>query len=507
MRTDRGVSSVVGVVLLLGITIIGTGVVVGIGAQAFADAERTTTVSQAQHSLTQFDSQAAIVGLGESSSQRVELGPSGNGEFVAEDDSGWIEIVHHNATGEDKNETIYNASLGSVSYRNGDVEIGYQGGGVWERRGNSSVMRSPPEFNYRRSTLTLPAIRVVSDSQASGRTSAIVTQGEEHESRKVYPNESVHDDGESWDDEGAPYGDNSTYANPINNGTVNVTVQSRFYQGWAEFFRSRTSGNVTVDHRRERASVQLVTVDTVEEFELSETTGTWGLTARGQAPGHSLTDLNTTYINNNQGKGTTFYNSHLGYYFESGAESFEYIVHVPKDESGTIGLSLFYKNTRTDVQHEWSNNDIPINSGPIRVSDDGKKLVINLTAGNATHGTNLTYGDADSTGAQGDWENTGTHPNEISFNHDDDGETITFDVGDDHRDQATTYLLARHYIALLGDEFTIYGTDRGQGGSGSGKGTKIDTSASTGVLDYETSGRQYIAYLHVTENEIEVELE
>ncbi len=72
---DRGLSSVVGVVLLLGITIIGTGVVVGLGSQAFADAERGATVSQAGHSLTQFDSKAAIVALGESSSQRVDLGP------------------------------------------------------------------------------------------------------------------------------------------------------------------------------------------------------------------------------------------------------------------------------------------------------------------------------------------------------------------------------------------------------------------------------------------------
>ncbi|WP_189319145.1 archaellin/type IV pilin N-terminal domain-containing protein [Halolamina pelagica] len=63
-ESDRGLSSVVGVVLLLGITIIGTGVVVGLGSQAFADAERGATVSQAGHSLTQFDSKAAIVALG-----------------------------------------------------------------------------------------------------------------------------------------------------------------------------------------------------------------------------------------------------------------------------------------------------------------------------------------------------------------------------------------------------------------------------------------------------------
>ncbi|MBP1986730.1 DUF7289 family protein [Halolamina salifodinae] len=498
MRPDsvRGQSSVVGVVLLLGITIIGTGAIVTIGAQAFADTERTATISQAEHSLTQFDSKAAVVALGESHSQRVDLGSSGRGKFVSETDSGWMRVVHHNATGTGDNETIYNATLGSVSYRNEDVEVGYQGGGVWERRGNGSVMRSPPEFNYRGATLTLPVVRVTSDQQAAGRTTAIVTQA--NESRRLFPNETT-DGNETWDDEGAPYGDNTTYANPVTSGNVTVTVQSRFYQGWAEFFRTRTTGDVTVDHGNEMATVELVTADTVGEFALADAMDENGVTARGQAPEHSLTDFNVTFVSDG---GNDFNNHYTGFYAESGPHRFEYVVHVPQGNPSNLELRMFYRNTDTGAQHEWVKSSIPIDSRPIRLEERSGEthLIVNLTAGNATDGVNLTYKDTTPGETYYNW--SGNASSQAEFNHtDEDGEDSTFETGN----ETTTYHLSRHYIALLGEEFTI--NARSSTG-GSGNGAQLDLDASRGNLDYESrQGGTYITYLHITENEVEVELE
>ena len=464
MRTDRGVSSVVGVVLLLGITIIGTGAVVGIGSQAFADAERTATTSQAGHALTQFDSKAAIVALGESSSQRVDLGPSGDGEFVAENDSGWLRVVHHNATGNGTEKQIYNASLGSVSYRNGDTEIAYQGGGVWERRGNGSVMRSPPEFNYRRATLTLPAIRVTSEGQASGRTTAVVTQSEE--SRRVFPNSS------------ASYDDGTAYDNPITTGNVTVTVQSRFYEGWADFFRTRTSGNVTVDHDNRRATVELITPDTIGEFQWQQVDSEDGLTARGKAPGHTLTEFNVTL--QTEAKGNSFNNQEVDFTVASDSGTLTYEVATSKgckQGGGPLSVTVTYENST--VSHKWQNSSVSGSSGPIRLDCDGDDgtLVLDFTSNQ-----HLTYEDPES-------EN-------VTFSHDVDGEPQTFEPGD----STTIEQLSNHYVALLGDEFTVSGELKSSG-------SQLDKTASTGVLDYETDGRKYIAYLHVTENEIEVELE
>lgn len=501
-ESNRGLSSVVGVVLLLGITIIGTGVVVGLGSQAFADAERGATVSQAGHSLTQFDSKAAIVALGESSSQRVDLGPSGDGDFVTDGDAGWLRIVHHNATGSGNDETVYNASLGSVSYRNDDTVIGYQGGGVWERRGNGSVMRSPPEFNYRGATLTLPVMRVTSDSQASGRTSAVVTR--QSISRQVFPNASASDADEDWSDEGAPYGNKTAYENPVTSGNVSVTVKSQFYQAWAEYFRTRTTGEVSVDHDREQARVTLTTVDTVGEFTLNDVISNDRLTARGQAPGHSLTDFNVTF--QTESGGSDFNNYYGGFYMESDYHQFEYLVHVPGGNPDTLELHMFYRDKRTGEQHEWSNTSVDIDSGPVRIKESGgtSKLIVDLTAGDETDGLNLTYGGADPTETELDWDDPVA--DDVEFGHEgEDGETRTFGTDASDNDSATTYLLSRHYVAKLGDEFTVNG--HGTTG-GEGRGVHLDHSESSGILDYESgAGGTYITYLHVTENEIEVELE
>ncbi|MFW5937457.1 MAG: DUF7289 family protein [Halanaeroarchaeum sp.] len=499
MRPDRGQSSVVGVVLLLGITVIGTGAIVGIGAQAYADAERSATISQAEHSLTQFDSNAAVVALGESSSQRVDLGGSGDGEFEAERDSGWLRVVHHNATGSDRDETVYNASMGSVSYKQDDVEIGYQGGGVWERRGNGSVMRSPPEFNYRGATLTLPVIRVANDDQASGRTDAVVTQPDD--SRRVFPNDS--DDGDrDWDDEGAPYGDGSAYENPVTSGNVTVTVHSRFYDAWGEFFRTRTAGEVSVDHDRERATVELVTPDTVGDFDLGNAMDDDGITARGQDTGHSLTDWNVTF--ETEGEGNDFNNWYGGFYAESGDHRFEYVIHVPSKNPSDLELRMFYRDTDTGEQHEWVNDSIPADRGPVRLKDGGggepAKLIVDLTSGDATDGLNLTYEDTSPGESNYDW--SGEPAENATFGHEgDDGENTTFETDE----EATTYHLSRHYVALLGDEFTLNAREGSTGGDG--KGAHVDPDASGGTFEYESGGGTYITYLHVTENGIEVELE
>ncbi|WP_435115478.1 DUF7289 family protein [Halolamina sp. C58] len=461
--TDRGVSSVVGVVLLLGITIIGTGAVVGIGSQAFVDAERTATTSQAGHALTQFDSKAAIVALGESSSQRVDLGPSGDGQFVTENDSGWIRVVHHNATGNNSEETIYNASLGSVSYRNGDTEIAYQGGGVWERRGNGSVMRSPPEFNYRRATLTLPAIRVTTEGQASGRTTAVVTQADD--SRRVFPNSS------------ASYDDGTAYDNPITAGNVTVTVRSRFYEGWAEFFRTRTSGNVTVVDDNQTATVELITPDTVGQFEWLQVDAEDGLTARGKAPGHTLSDFNVTLVT--EGNGNSFNNQEVEFTVTSDSGRVTYTVATSKgckQGGGPLSVGVTYENS--SVTHEWQNSSVTGSSGPIRLDCDGDegKLVLDFTSDQR-----LEYQGSEN----------------VTFSHDDaPNEPKTFEPGD----STTIDQLSNHYVALLGDEFTVNADLKSSG-------SQLDETGSTGVLDYETDGRKYIAYLHVTENEIEVELE
>ena len=227
--TSRAQSSNIGLVLLLALTITSAGVVVAIGGTALTDVQQEASNDRASHAMTLLDARAAVVGLGEGSVQTVRLGRSNDGQYTAESESGWLRIRHTNYTGT-STEEVYNASLGSVSYRSGDTTIAYQGGGVWRHRNGGTTMVSPPEFHYRGTTLTLPVLRIRSDDAASGGATATIRRTEE--TARVFPNETAATD----TGEGAPYdvdnpdGSTRQYRTPVRNGTVFITSAGNGYR-------------------------------------------------------------------------------------------------------------------------------------------------------------------------------------------------------------------------------------------------------------------------------------
>lgn len=123
----RGQSEVIGVVLLLAITIIGASAVVAVGSSVFADSRHAADLDRAEHAMTQLDSRASLVALGETPTQRFRLGNAGNGGVAVAPDHGRIRLYHETGSGE---RTILNdRPLGAVVYRSDDTEIAYQGGG------------------------------------------------------------------------------------------------------------------------------------------------------------------------------------------------------------------------------------------------------------------------------------------------------------------------------------------------------------------------------------------
>ena len=508
--TDRAVSSNLGLVLLLALTVVGAGVVVGIGGIAFDDIQHRTSVDRAEHAMTLLDARAAVVGLGEGSTQTVRLGRTTSGNYGADSEAGWLRITHTNYTA-GETETVYNASLGSVTYRTGDTTVAYQGGGVWRHRSGGTSMVSPPEFHYRGTTLTLPIVRVRSDDTAGGGTTATIRR--DGELRRVYPDGvDTHANGT-----GAPYDANTTddsirqYTNPVRNGTVSVTVHSEYYRGWAAYFRSRTTGNVSVDDGNRTATVALETTSQVGEFPLPEKND--GVGVRGIGDGHSVTDFQAS-IKKDSG---TFNNVWASFYIEEGDAAYEAVVEVPNGigndycdggepaGSETLTMDVSYHDAGTaEGVHRWSNDSIPSDTGAVQLGCDGDDTVIEIDfTGDAQ---TLTYGESsidDDTAI--DWadrnESATESANPTTFGHDgDDGESTTYD----HGDTQTLRILSRHYFATFGSNFDLR-VSHGPGDRGT---TQIDTTASGGTLQYETpAGESFITYLHVTENNVTVELD
>jgi flagellin-like protein len=255
----RAQSEVLGVVLLLGLTLAGAGVVVVSGSNAIQSMTASADVNRAEHAMTQLDSKASLVAHGSSDSQQVTVARGQKSDVHLDRDAGWMRVVNESTTGSET--IIMNESMGAVAYERGRTSLAYQGGGVWRQdTGSGSVMISPPEFHYQGRTLTLPLVLVGGEGSISGGTLRVTRDG-------------------------APVGkfptDAADRSNPLTGGEITVTVKSDYYRAWGQFFEERTGGNASVDHDNRTASIRLA-VPTDHRFDNAlETTETDGIDING----------------------------------------------------------------------------------------------------------------------------------------------------------------------------------------------------------------------------------
>jgi hypothetical protein len=238
----RSQSEVVAVVLVLGMVMMGSLAIVVLGADAFTSAEGQLSDARAEKTLTQFDSKAGLVALGEADSQRVNLPGDAGEQYQLDEDAGWLRVTVVNMSG--SSFEALNVTMGSVVYENDGTKLAYQGGGVWRANRDNNSMISPPEFHYRNGTLTLPAVTVSGDTNLGSK--ATITQGTE--------------------DQVFPLASDDTRTNPLDNHRVELTVNSEYYVGWGEYFEERTDGDVEYDHDAGEVTITLVTPVTINEI-------------------------------------------------------------------------------------------------------------------------------------------------------------------------------------------------------------------------------------------------
>jgi len=232
---ERGQSETLGLVLVFGVVILGASAVVVLGSSAVGDSEQSLSTQRAEKVLTQFDSKAALVALGNTDVQSVRFADRESGRFRVLNGSGWLNVTIRNSTSGVKTHLV-NQTLGSVTYDNGEDELAYQGGGVWRSSGNSSRMISPPEFHYRNGTLTLPIVNVTGQRALDGGAAL----------------------GHAETVEQFPIAGASDRRNPLDEHRVFVVVRSDYYRAWGQYFEERTDGNVVYDHATQEARLELV---------------------------------------------------------------------------------------------------------------------------------------------------------------------------------------------------------------------------------------------------------
>ncbi len=237
--TDRAQMGPIGLTLVFGFVLVGSILVIAFGLSALSGTEDTLNEDRAEKTLTQFDSKAALVALGNTDSQKVSF-PSGSTEYEVREGDGWMKVTINNISNSKSGKTMVNQSMGSIVYETEGGEIAYQGGGVWRSTSNNTRMVSPPEFHFRNGTLTLPAVNVTGDDSLSN--SATIRHEETIGNVSKLP--------------GSEYSRNE-FTNPLTNHEVKVIVQSDYYKGWGSYFEERTEGEVAYNHERKIANLTL----------------------------------------------------------------------------------------------------------------------------------------------------------------------------------------------------------------------------------------------------------
>jgi len=510
-----GQSNPLAVIILLGITITSSGLIIGVGTQAFDGTRETASLSLNEQSMSKLDAEAAVVALGSADTRQIRLGDDGDGRYSVRDSGSWIRIEHRNYTGTGSDETIYNESLGGVVYESGGDTIAYEGGGVWRtaETGNTTMI-SPPEFRYRGATLTLPVIRVTGDTDVAGggRPTAGIQSAATDE--RVFPTNGSANPGT-----GAPYDDGSPYANPVTNGSVAITVHSPHYAGWADYFRERTEGNVTVDDANEEATVVLEgSQGEVGEF-VPPAVGD-SLDVPSVGGGHAVEEFTLELDAHNSGSG--FNNRIWGMEYDGTDERFAVQVNSAQGNEkcqggtydGDVQLIVYYDNKTTGKYQTFEgfyDGDDDADD-PIAVDCDGgdggnPQMNINLT-----HTSQMTYKEPSSPGGY----------DEQPFQSADSSASIRDGIeATEHRpgpDDGVTLnagsttksvdWVVNHYVGKVSPQFTLTvvegpGSANGNNNNNSG----VDEDASAGELRYGlAAGSDFIRYLHVTENEIRVRI-
>lgn len=494
MRSNSGQSEIIGLVLIIGLTVVAS-VGVGIAGMQVIDSSRDNAeLSRMEYVMTQVDSRSAMVGIGDDRGAEVDLGTVRRGQVNIDEDAGWLRITHQNYT-EDRQEVIYNGTLGAARYQSGNTVIAYQGGGVWRTDGNGTVMVTPPEFFYRGSTLTLPLVRVKGEGSASGQVTATVRRPSQNANR-IFPNGS-----KTYSATDEPY------QNVISDGHVTITVQSEFYQSWARYWRDRTAGSVTVDHTKNVATVDLVAFGTVGDFDMPPEGSP--VKMRGVPPGHEIDNF-TIILAPDDSDAAKFDNLQWSFHGEQGNRQIEIHLRmsgvVDRDDSlckeQTVAASIYFSETNGRTYHGWQ-NETAFRTTCVDRDNDGKadetQLVANLTGAAMLSPTDLKSSDTIYFNTQG-----APRVSPVRFDeHQDtvDWEPRTFNdscEADSERcyDRTTIDNLTNHYLARMGPNYDLIVYDKNS--------DTVNEDESWGVLEYDGEGR--ITYLHVTERRIRIGL-
>lgn len=275
----RGQSEVLGTVMLVGIVVLAALAVAGLALGAFGGTQDQADREAIEQTLLDLRSSAAAVAIEGESSRVLHIEPPANSQMMLNESAGGITIEHLNyrpGKDDDPEELYSQDRLGSLQIQQDDVVYGFEAGGIFRYEDGRSQMVAPPTIVYRDLTAVMPILRLEGEGAKAGPTSISISPGEHV--RPAFPSDKSYQNG-SLD---------IPYDNPVMNGSIQITVQSKFYQGWEQFFEQYTDGNVTTYPDEQKV---VATIASIEHLAYTDSiVALEGVDPRG---GGSIDDWNT----------------------------------------------------------------------------------------------------------------------------------------------------------------------------------------------------------------------
>jgi len=241
--TDRGVSNVVAIALLIGLVIAGAGLVLVLAGGGLGGIEQGVADESVVDAFRSIDEGVTSVGAGGGGSVSATLPEKGS---VQVRDGGEIEL---SVNGGACTETM---TPGALVYERDGTEIHYVAGGIWRVQEGESLRKAAPAMTYQSGTVDfgVPAI----DGTAGGREVTVTPRS------------------------GGPDLDSAlsgTGCERLESLTVEVR-DTPLYDAWGAYLREEFPGEVTVDDSTRTARLHLtdpkIDVDPANGTFTSETT-------------------------------------------------------------------------------------------------------------------------------------------------------------------------------------------------------------------------------------------
>jgi hypothetical protein len=459
----------------------GLSLIVVIGSGSMDESRSSATLERAEQALLSFDSQSGAVAMGDARSALTDLGDGRDGRFAVAKNAGSIRITHERTEDDGDGQEIYSATLGALRYEHDGTTIGYQGGGVWRAQGDGSVMVSPPPITYQDETLVMPLVRVTGDGAVTGHTSSVAEVGRDPVT--IYPNTS------------RAYADGSAYRNPVQQGLVTVTVTSEFYLGWAEYFRTRSDGSLTVDHGEQSVTLELTAGGTMGEFDMPNEGNP--VKIRGLSDDHGVRNF-TVVLAPDGSDEANFDNLQWSMYVDNGArERMELHLRdserLPKAracEDIVVSLSLYYREANGGPYHGWV-DDNAFRTECVDRNGDGEADETRLVA-NLTGDSEMTMGKLTRSDLTHFKTSKATLEDPLTIEGHGGWEPATFESDD----STTMRRLTRHYLSSLGSDYELFVDDKNS--------DTVEEDDSWGRLTYDGEGR--VTFMHISDRDLRVTL-